>query len=53
MSIVRAGVWVGVIVTLSQPEVTVVAPNEPLAVAVFVTEPASRSAWVTVYVACR
>ena len=57
LSSVRAGSWVAVIVTLSLSEVIGVGLLSPLnvklpeAVAVFVTEPASRSAWVAPYVA--
>ena len=57
LSIVRAGVWVAVIVTLSVADVIGVGLLSPLkvklpeAVAVLVTKPASRSAWVAAYVA--
>ena len=47
---VSSGLWSAVTVLLAGASV-VVAPNVPCAVAVFRIEPASTSAWVTVYVA--
>ena len=45
------GIWIAVAVAVSAGESTVTAPNVALAVAVFVTAPALRSAWLIAYVA--
>src|SRR5512139_451968 len=49
LTIVSAPFWVALTVSLSGAEVMGVVPKRPLAVAVLVTEPESRSPWVMVY----
>ena len=47
----RPGVWVAVAVAVAAGELIVVAPNVAWPFAVFVIEPASRSAWLITWLA--
>ena len=48
LSMLTVAVWDASAVAVSVGEVTSFVPKEPVAEAILVTEPASRSAWVTV-----